>query len=160
MTLQKSGNWIVFGGGREQEDTAVLIPSVALVLTETDHASGHQKSLQMGILWPSKRLWFCHGSHRSHEFELTPWNLTNGWGNISNSSGSFSPFQKTMSHWWQFQSVEASFSRELALVAVPIPKAHSWTGRWEYWECHQGPKGMGNIGASVARPTGQSAVIV
>lgn len=55
---------------------------------------GDQKSLQMGIPWPSLRLWFCHGSHTSCEFELTPWNLANGWRNTSNSAESFFLFHK------------------------------------------------------------------
>lgn len=45
----------------------------------------------MGIPWPSIMLLFCHGSCRSHKFELTPWNLTNGW---RNTSSSFFHFQK------------------------------------------------------------------
>lgn len=163
LTLQKSGNWfvclVVVGSRRILLSKSLLW---LLSLAEADRASGDQKSLQMGILWPSIRLWFCHGSHESHEFELAAWNLTNGWGNISNSAGSFSPFQKTMSRRWQFQSVEASLSRELALVGVPIPKARSWAGRWEHWECHQDPKGMGNTGAkaSMSWPTGQNTAIV
>lgn len=57
LTLQKSGNWfvclVVVGSRRILLSKSLLW---LLSLAEADRASGDQKSLQMGILWPSIRL--------------------------------------------------------------------------------------------------------
>lgn len=57
--------------------------------------------------------------------------------------------------WWQFKSGEASLSRELALVAVPVSEACCWVGRWKGGECNQGPNEMGNIWAGKKKGFGR-----